>query len=757
MHRPILLTIVLSLLSILAEAGTPNRRAAQERAAQLFGLSTPLVLVETIDSEQPAFYVFNADRKERGFAIVSAEGGLLGYAEHGTFNVDSLPPQLVFWLQCYEEQVELIRSRRAVAHRAAVIRQERQPLVKTRWDQDEPYNKLTPTFVYSGKTYQCAIGCVATAMAQVLRFWAAPVQTTEIPAYTSATLKKAMPALPATTFNYDIMLDNYAYNASGESADEVARLMLYCGQAAEMNYYQSSTAVTTGRYLAQYFGMNPNYMDASRSNYSAADWDELIYQELEAGRPVIYSGSKFTSNSGHTFIVDGYRDGLFHINWGWGGRYDGYYKLTEAEPDGGGLGAGIGKGGYNFSQSAILHIQPEATTAVERALTVTALQAEQTTYSRNNTTENFNVPVTFGIWNYTGGNVSANLGVGVYQDGVLKSVAEAFSFPVSLNNRQGYPQLSRTVSIGEGVSDGNFELKAVWRQSDSDTWKECLGSDVYRIALTLSGNSLTAASPVIGSLQVNSVDLSGPMKTDREVTAKVNITNQGDNHVNAVYVIVDDVPLTGAGVYIDSGETDDVTLRFTIAEAGEKDVRICAAIDGSQQLWSSTLTIAERPSADLRCPSASISPLAETGKVLGTTLKFTASVENTGTIPFDDELSFTLYRLMEDTSYGYEVETKKVEAEIPAGEKREVTVSFEELEVGASYWVSLYYPWKRALARIYQTYTQTIVADPSGIEQPTADKNLGNAVVYDMQGRRVTNTSKRDVYIVNGRKVVRMK
>jgi hypothetical protein len=112
---------------------------------------------------------------------------------------------------------------------------------------------------------------------------------------------------------------------------------------------------------------------------------------------------------------------------------------------------------------------------------------------------------------------------------------------------------------------------------------------------------------------------------------------------------------------------------------------------------------------------------------------------------------------MEDTSYGDEVETKKVEAEIPAGEKREVTVSFEELEVGASYWVSLYYPWKRALARIYQTYTQTIVADPSGIEQPTADKNLGNAVVYDMQGRRVTNTSKRDVYIVNGRKVVRMK
>ena len=756
MRRQLLLTAGFLLLSVFAYAGSSGRRAAHNRAAQLFGSSTPLVLAETGGSEEPAFYVFNADRKERGFAIVSAEGSLLGYAEHGVFNADSLPSQLVYWLQCYEEQVAMVNSGRAEQHRAAVIHDEIAPLVRTRWDQDAPYNALTPTFTYEGRTYQCATGCVATAMAQLLRYWAAPFETTEIPSYLCRTLNKTMPALPARTFNYDILQDSYASNASGASSEEVALLMLYCGQAAEMNYYQSSTASASGHYFAKYFGFNPNYVEADRSAFSSAAWDELIYSELKAGRPVLYSGSK-VSNSGHAFLVDGYRDGLYHINWGWSGRYDGYFKLSEANPHGGGTGAGSGIGGYSFSQRAITRIQPEAMAADAQAhgMTVSQIAVSNTQVTRSSTSSNFGLSVTHSIWNYSGETQRYQLGLGIYQDGTLKYVKDIIvGTAVELAHNTGYRSLTVMVELGSGISSGQYELKAVYKPADSDTWVEDIGSDVYRIGLSIDGNTLTATNPTLGQLVVNSVEFSGSMKAGRELTAKVNLTNLGDEHASSVYLFLGNNLVAGSGVYIDKDETDDVELQFTPAASGTQTVRICCAANGSQPLWSGSIDVDVR-----RDPSIMVnnSTLANTSgsNILGTTWQQTLSVRNNDTESFDDEVIFRLYRLIEGTNRGAMVAEKRIDAVIPAGESRDVTVVFDGLETGSAYFTSVYVLKfsENVLLHLKQTPVYRITEAPSGIVSPMSDK-VQSSIIYDLQGRRVTDTSKKGVYIVNGRKVV---
>ena len=296
--------------------------------------------------------VINNNPEGTGFRI-EVDGQLVAFSDEGMFDADHQPPAVQEWLGQMELEAQLLREGSASVHRAPRRAAYIAPMLTTRWGQRLPYNLMAPEY---DEGAHCATGCVATAMAQILKYWSAAIETKEIPGYTTETLGLQLEALPPATFDYGLMLDEYEdmFDRS-ESAYEVAKLMRYCGQAAEMDYDINSGAYTIGRYLAEYFGFSADYEDKDHWTH-LIDWDELIYDELAAGRPMLYSGKKL-SGAGHVFVVDGYKDGYFHINWGWNGSNTGFYKLTLAnpyDPDSAYLWEG-----YRWAQRAVIGLQPD--------------------------------------------------------------------------------------------------------------------------------------------------------------------------------------------------------------------------------------------------------------------------------------------------------------------------------------------------------------------------------------------------------------
>lgn len=215
--------------------------------------------------------------------------------------------------------------------------------------------------LYKG-TNRSVTGCVATAMAQVMMYYQYPKELkATIKAYTAKSYGIQIPEISSgATYDWDNMLPDYSksdYNSA--QADAVAKLMYHCGAAVKMDYGPSSGANVTPTILATYFGYDADLMqDLTRTVFTLQQWMTLIDNELKAKRPILYSGQ--ASDGGHEFVCDGSDgNGLYHINWGWGGYQDGYFDLTILQPTKGGAGSGSAVDGYNRDCSMIIGIAPD--------------------------------------------------------------------------------------------------------------------------------------------------------------------------------------------------------------------------------------------------------------------------------------------------------------------------------------------------------------------------------------------------------------
>lgn len=307
----------------------------------------------TLANNRSEFYIFN-DRANGGYVVVSGDERMpdvLAYSYDGQINMDDMPDNMRAWLEEYAEQVKYLRAypeakatRRAAAERVNIA-----PLLTCWFSQGSPYN--TP---YNEKCpvidgQHSITGCVATAMAQIMYYWKWPKQTTDvILGYTTKTYRINIPAIPITTIDWDNMLNYYAYegNYTVEQRDAISTLMLLCGTSVEMDYAPSdSGARLSSRVLWQYFGYDDLVENVDRSDFDTNEWEQLIYDELNNGRPVLYKGD---GNGGHVFVLDGYENGYFHVNWGWGGS-DAYVLMSGTE----------GWREYIAGHTAVIGIQPE--------------------------------------------------------------------------------------------------------------------------------------------------------------------------------------------------------------------------------------------------------------------------------------------------------------------------------------------------------------------------------------------------------------
>lgn len=346
--------------------------------------------VEYVDCGLAEMYLFSA--VEGGFVLVAADDcvrPILGYSLTDRF-ADTLPEHIASWLQGYADEIALLRSRGVAP--SSLVRDEWEtllkdngegplyavvvsPLLTTTWKQGSPYNTMCPTDTLNRKTIS---GCVAVALAQVMKYWNHPLHGEGSYSYSTANCGTMSANFAAATYDWANMPNTLTSVSPSVNINAVATLIYHAGVAAKMKYgYSSSSATTTSsnnpstitgeRALRTHFKYDKALHSVSRDAVDDSVFTALLEEELLAGRPVIFSGHDVSG--GHAFVCDGGNNaGLYHFNWGWGGYCDGFYQIGALNPAPGGEG-GNATSHYNLENKMIIGIQPDTVAAGNHTLT----------------------------------------------------------------------------------------------------------------------------------------------------------------------------------------------------------------------------------------------------------------------------------------------------------------------------------------------------------------------------------------------------
>lgn len=502
--------LLLLMMSLASFAGPRSFQQAKEialrQAAQL-GISMDEASsakakskrVKSVSGEVPAYYVF-PNGEGKGFTVVSGDDRLpevVGYSDKGTYDEENLPSNYVGFMKAYEEMVGQLdngdsRASASIAE-AKALRSSgyQQPTVapllgSIQWNQMIPYNKMCPMY---NSTDRSVTGCVATAMAQVMMYYQYPkTLQADIPAYVSHTKHLSIPQInKGESYDWDNMLPQYAsyepLNYTDAQAAAVAKLLYHCGVACEMDYGPSSGANVTPAILSTYFGYDSDLMqDLNRDVFTLAEWSQIMDKELTAKRPILYGGQ--SSDGGHEFVCDGTDgNGLYHINWGWGGYQDGYFDVTILNPDKGGAGSGNAPDGYNQSCSMIIGIAPDNGKVDEPLVEVAPVVMLGSGYStlgfikstRAKVTDTFRVITNNLLSNQSAKDFTGYFAYGIQQaDGTYKPLSKSSSISIKHPEPDGSPyrQNIRLFQFDYAFPVGKTTLYALY-STDQKEWKRC--------------------------------------------------------------------------------------------------------------------------------------------------------------------------------------------------------------------------------------------------------------------------------------------
>jgi hypothetical protein len=317
-----------------------------------------------------SYYIFNfTDNK--GFVIIAADdkvNPILGYSLEQSFDIAKAPSNVLGWLKRYDEEItrivaiesmpvhtewERIKSGVSAPKRATQVA----PLLQTKWDQSPLYNDSCPK---DPSTNSLSVtGCVATAMAQTMKYWNYPAKGAGSNQYTLNTFGTLKADFSKSVYRWGDMTNTLTATSTMNSKTAVAQLMRDCGYAVNMQYSSKGsgawvfgrTSPTAEYALIQNFGYSSSMTSLNKDDFTEVDWISKLKTEFDQSRVVVYVGYTSDLASGHCFMADGYdANNFIHFNWGWGGYADGYFAITNLAP----------VSNYNFStlQGAIMGIKP---------------------------------------------------------------------------------------------------------------------------------------------------------------------------------------------------------------------------------------------------------------------------------------------------------------------------------------------------------------------------------------------------------------
>lgn len=811
LHIQFLLVLLLALGYSPLQAKRITQWQAQQQAYSFWGKQMPQKAkaksrTATTASPSDAYYVFNNDAG--GFVIIAGDDAVtpvLGYTSTGSFDAENLPDGLKDLLKSYERQIAALGDNYVANRTATRVAFTGEKLLKTaEWNQMAPFNKYTPN--------NYVTGCVATAGAIVMKHHGYPAKGTGSHSYTWN--GKTWTANFEHDYDWASMPAKYD-GTNDADFDGVARLMADLGVAVEMQYNKDGSGAYIGNLvtaLQKYYGYSKLSHLMAIEDVGAEAWNGRLREEIDANRPVLYAASD-PAGGGHAFVIDGYKDESFSVNWGWGGYCDGFYKIGALNPESAGKPTGDK---YNVGQSAVFGMQPsdgtEKVSGMGFLTNVGELQMLNMNITDVKKGQNgviFSAPIGNTGDQPFNGEVAVAL---MNAKGEMREIVT--SSPLTVVNLAAggyYPSLSFSFVSTVDAEPGDY-LAIVAKEKGSSEYIELYNQNFERLRLPATGyvprtfevrtkmgegatfqqaetrynpaRNFYNGKPVIGSkyyhyLTVDEgisqyfVELNGKLMDDVKLgTAKPN-SFRGIEPVYDLVVttyrnyqekeLVINLEKAGQLKQTLAKENPDYLVYRNIKVNGEIDKRdfdeLASHYFKSIDLSGAKVVAYESYKADM------VPDYAFEGNATLEHFKMPAGVR---------ELGFNAFR-----------STKLKEIDLPETitefglntfnacfELKDVYMRHKE----APYWISwcvfasksrqLYrtlhlYPGSKAKYEAH-SYTQNWIVyfdnvvedlEPTGIHSVTLDENTAPKAIYDLNGRRIQNVPSRGIYILNGKKI----
>ena len=583
------------------------------------------------------YYVFPHDGN-CGYTIVSGDDRMpeiVGYSTTDTYSEENMPDGMKHLMQAYEAMATALANgdakvERCLAEKEALAADStyRQPrvaplLADIVWGQTEPYNNLCPMYDDQRRTLN---GCVPTAMAQLMMYYQYP-QTlqSDIPAYQTQSYQLNMPSVSAgERYDWDNMLPQYSGSAyTAAQANAVAKLMYHCGLSVKADYGPSSTsALCTPNVLVKYWGYDPDVIKfLFRENFSLREWTAILDAELQASRPVYYSGVPFTS-VGHAFLCDGADgDGLYHINWGWSGWSNGYFDITVLNSDYSGTESATAPAdGYNYSCNMIVGIMPDNGVADAPLIVtplLTAIENEEVgcellTTERADTSGSFKLRINAEFGNVEETAFEGYAGVCLEDEKGTCTLLDAREIYLEgMEENGGYYLWPLTFEIDYSFPTGRSRIYQIY-STDGETWQQCGNSgklfyefDATDTTLRMVEDTLSASLASVDEF-VEGYDASFNLTTSTTACREQNVM---------LYVYGSQTPdkpsECAQTLYVNIPAKGHVTRRFALRppSAGDLYVWVCDE-DGHELVSAQKFVVAESQAPILTLASKHVNTTA---------------------------------------------------------------------------------------------------------------------------------------------------
>lgn len=809
LHIQFLLVLLLALGYSPLQAKRITQWQAQQQAYSFWGKQMPQKAkaksrTATTASPSDAYYVFNNDAG--GFVIIAGDDAVtpvLGYTSTGSFDAENLPDGLKDLLKSYERQIAALGDNYVANQTATRAAFTGEKLLKTaEWNQMAPFNKYTPS--------NYVTGCVATAGAIVMKHHGYPAKGTGSHSYTWN--GKTLTANFGHDYDWASMPVKYD-GTNDADFDGVARLMADLGVAVEMNYAKDGSGSYIGDLvtaLQKYYGYSKLSHLMAIEDVGAEAWNGRLREEIDANRPVLYAASD-PARGGHAFVIDGYKDESFSVNWGWGGYCDGFYQIGALNPESEGMPTGDK---YNVGQSAVFGMEPSGGTEKVSTMGFKKLTNQLQTLNMNITDVKkgqrgtiFSAP----IGNTGDHNFNGEIAVALMNaKGEIRETVTRQPFKLT-DFAPGYYYTSLSFSIESTVDAEPGDYLAMVAKEGSEEYIELYDPDFERKRLPATGykpltyeirtkvgegatikqaetwynpsTNFYNGKPVIGAnycyyLTLDAgianccVELNGKLVND------INLGTESPNSfrgIEPVYTLEVKtyrnyqekditINLTGAGTLKQAlaKENPDYFVYRNIKVNGEIDKRdfdeLASHYFKSIDLSGAKVVAYDGYKADM------VPDYAFEANEYLESFKMPACVK---------ELGFNAFRatMLKEIDLPETIEEFGRNTFNACFYLTDVYMRHKE----PPYWISwcvfaskfddLYrtlhlYPGSKAKYNAHRytknwiKYFDNVVEDlePTGIHSVTLDKKPGNAAIYDLNGRRITEAMKKGVYIKNGKK-----
>lgn len=464
-------------------------------------------------------FIFN--QEDDRFVVVAGDdciSPILGYSDSGMFDLDNAPSNFLYWLESCNIYIDQVRQGK-IEHENITIAKSQQnsyasavaPLLgDIAFHQNKPFNNQCP-IVEDG---QSIVGCSAVAMGQIMTYYQWPKSGEGSHSYTLNS-GQTVSANFNTTYDWNYILHFYQYNYTQQQSNEVAKLLYHCGVSIEMQYGVNGSSSYPNDIipaLIQYFSYDKGMQIYHKNMYNFNDWKNIIKEELNNDRPIIYSGYS-KNGGGHTFNCDGYdSNDNFHINWGWGGHCNGYFNLLCLDYEENTNTA------YNYDHSIIAHIKPNKKDGTE-----TTEQPFNLVLTSGMRIDDNNL-LTLGIRNRGIGTFTGSIAIGIYYNDILQKTLNIWS---EIELPYGWGNDSIKTNIGKYEIADKSVVQAIYKELGSEEWKPIAAivgaSDKWQLVDGI-WQSISATET---KLQIDSITPIGKLTSSKAPTFKVSVSNVG--------------------------------------------------------------------------------------------------------------------------------------------------------------------------------------------------------------------------------------